>query len=155
MVACVHRRVEHGRAHRRKGIAHFLLRVGLLIDLGTRLTRPTRVLISCKRRVSGQNDQAALPPTPQKPSGVFLGGCRGRGLFVESKLSGSLPRCFMGPLAARPRVRWFPPVDVRVKLSQLLYTKYYFGLCSAPNVKLADVAISRSSTGLRSVFSRP
>ena len=85
VVACVHRRVERGRAHRRKGIAHFLRRVGLSISAHVPPAHPV-VLISCKRRVSGQDDQAALPPTPQKPSGVLGGGSRGQGLLKRRRL---------------------------------------------------------------------
>ena len=110
MVAFVHRRVEHGRAHRRKAEGYISLpSTCRSFDLGT---CPTRT----PRSPSGQDDQAALPPTPQKPTGVFWGACRGQGMFVESKLSGSLPRYFMGPLAARPRVLGLPPC-VNVKLS--------------------------------------
>ena len=73
VVACVRRRVEHGRAHRRKGIAHFLRRVGLSISAHVSLVHPV-VLISCRRRVSGQNDQAALHPAAAETFRRFCGG---------------------------------------------------------------------------------
>ena len=66
-------RVEHGRAHRRKGIAHFLRRVGLSISAHVSPVHPV-VLISCRRRISGQNDQAALHPTAAETFRRFCGG---------------------------------------------------------------------------------